>query len=125
MTQRFLWLLAIFFISEVIFSQVEQELNPPDYIKTITFQGQTNESQLPILRLGENLLLEFDVLNGNEDDFYYKIEHFNSIEGLKEFLQEITSKNTIGSDGYLMQAGLIPPSNREIEKNEVELRKNL
>lgn len=56
---------------------------------------------------------------------YYKIEHFNSIEGLKEFLQEITSKNTIGSDGYLMQAGLIPPSNREIEKNEVELRKNL
>ena len=77
MTQRFLWLLAIFFISEVIFSQVEQELNPPDYIKTITFQGQTNESQLPILRLGENLLLEFDVLNGNEDDFYYKIEHFN------------------------------------------------
>ena len=56
---------------------------------------------------------------------YYKIEHLNLVNGLKEFLQEIASKNTIGSDGYLMQAGLIPPSNREIEKNEVELRKNL
>lgn len=56
---------------------------------------------------------------------YYKIEHLNLVNGLKEFLQEIANKNTISSDGYLMQAGLIPPSNQEIEKNEVELRKNL
>ncbi|RIA08769.1 uncharacterized protein DUF5103 [Flavobacteriaceae bacterium MAR_2010_72] len=53
------------------------ETNPPDYIKTITFKGNTPESQLPILRLGEPLVLEFDALNGNEDDFYYVIEHFN------------------------------------------------
>jgi len=60
----------------LVFGQVE-EVNPPDYIKTITFKGSTQESQLPIIRLGEPLLLEFDALNGNEDDFYYVIEHYN------------------------------------------------
>lgn len=58
------------------FGQV-QEINPPDYIKTILFRGNTPESQLPVLRLGEQLVLEFDVLNGNEDDYYYKIQHYN------------------------------------------------
>src|SRR5690606_24229719 len=58
------------------FGQV-QEINPPDYIKTILFKGNTPESQLPVLRLGEQLVLEFDVLNGNEDDYYYKIQHYN------------------------------------------------
>src|SRR5690606_494993 len=58
------------------FAQVE-ETPPPDYIKTINFKGDTPETQLPILRLGEYLVLEFDALNGNEDDYYYKIEHFN------------------------------------------------
>jgi len=53
------------------------EVNPPEYIKTITFKGYTNESQLPILRLGDPVVLEFDALNGNEDDFYYVIEHYN------------------------------------------------
>jgi len=59
-----------------IFSQIE-EINPPDYINTITFRGSTNESQLPILKLGQAFLLEFDALNGEEADFYYKIEHYN------------------------------------------------
>jgi len=44
-------------IALVSFSQV-QEIAPPDYIKTITFKGDTNESQLPILRLGEYLILD-------------------------------------------------------------------
>ena len=58
------------------FGQVE-EINPAENIKTITFKGDTPESQLPILRLGEYLVLEFDVLNGNEDDYYYEIKHYN------------------------------------------------
>lgn len=53
------------------------EVNPPDYIKTITFKGSTSQSQLPILRMGEPLVLEFDALNGDEDDFYYVIQHYN------------------------------------------------
>ncbi|WP_242202315.1 type IX secretion system plug protein [Aestuariivivens insulae] len=63
-------------IQTLVFSQV-QEVNPPDYIKTINFKGNTPESQLPVLRLGEYLILEFDALNGNEDDYYYKITHHN------------------------------------------------
>ncbi|NND51004.1 MAG: DUF5103 domain-containing protein [Flavobacteriaceae bacterium] len=59
------------------FAQVESEAVEPDYIKTITFKSNTNESQLPILKLNERLIVEFDVLNGQEDDFYYVIEHFD------------------------------------------------
>ncbi|MGJ8592137.1 MAG: DUF5103 domain-containing protein [Aquaticitalea sp.] len=58
------------------FAQI-RETNPPSYIKTIIFKGSQQQSQLPILRLGESLRLEFDALNGNEEDFYYVIEHFN------------------------------------------------
>lgn len=60
-----------------LLAQVEYEVAEPEYIKTITFKSNTNESELPILKLNERLLLEFDVLNGNEDDFYYVIEHYN------------------------------------------------
>jgi Type 9 secretion system plug protein 1st domain len=56
--------------------QVE-EVSPPDFIKTIKFKSNTTQGQLPILRLGEPLVLEFDALNANEEDFYYVIEHFN------------------------------------------------
>lgn len=68
--------LLFLFFSTSVFAQVE-EINPSDYIKTITFKGNTAEGQLPILRLGEYLVLEFDVLNGDEDDYYYEIKHYN------------------------------------------------
>ncbi|WP_445197975.1 type IX secretion system plug protein [Tamlana sedimenti] len=76
MTLKSVLLYCFCLIPTLIFAQVE-EVNPPDYIKTINFRGNTAETQLPILRLGEYLVLEFDALNGNEDDYYYKIEHFN------------------------------------------------
>jgi len=66
----------IFILPTFIFAQVE-EINPPDYIKTVNFGGDTEETQLPILSFGDYVQLEFDALNGNEDDFYYKIKHFN------------------------------------------------
>ncbi|NMH88512.1 type IX secretion system plug protein [Flavivirga algicola] len=69
--------LPILLIAHLTFCQVE-EMPPPDYIKTINFKGNTPETQLPILKLGEYVVLEFDALNGDEDDYYYKIEHFNS-----------------------------------------------
>jgi len=56
---------------------------------------------------------------------YYKKEHLDLIDGMKEFIAEIVNKNTLGNEGYLLQAGLIPLSNQEIEKIEVGLRKNL
>jgi len=69
-------ILIILLISTCGFAQVE-EVNPPDYIKTITFKGDTPESQLPVIRLGEALVLEFDALNGDEEDYYYEIKHYN------------------------------------------------
>lgn len=60
-----------------LYSQIESEINPPDYIKTISFRGDTPESQLPIIKLRDKIVLEFDALNGDEADFYYKIEHYN------------------------------------------------
>ena len=70
---------SIFFLLFSInftYSQVK-EVQPPDYIKTIGFKSNTPESQLPVLKLGEYLVLEFDALNGDEEDFYYTIEHYN------------------------------------------------
>jgi len=58
------------------FSQV-RETPAPEYISTIQFKGATAQSELPILRLGERLDLSFDDINGNEEDYYYIIEHFN------------------------------------------------
>ncbi len=69
--------ILLFIVTFSSWSQVEYEIEPPDYIKTITFKSNTNESELPILKLNERLVLEFDVLNGNEDDFYYEIEHYD------------------------------------------------
>ena len=60
----------------ILLSQVA-EVSPPDFIKTITFKSNTTQGQLPVLKLGEPLLLEFDALNGDEEDFYYVIQHLN------------------------------------------------
>ncbi|SDB54053.1 protein of unknown function [Flavobacteriaceae bacterium MAR_2010_188] len=74
--KRYFTLFILSLLPLISISQVA-EINPPDYIKTISFKGNTPESQLPILRLGDPLILEFDALNGNEEDYYYVIEHFN------------------------------------------------
>lgn len=75
-TYKYVFLLFLLLIPLATFCQVK-ETNPPNYIKTINFRGNTPETQLPILKLGEYVILEFDALNGNEDDYYYKIEHYN------------------------------------------------
>ena len=76
MKKNFYSLLLPLLIPTILLSQVE-EVSPPDFIKTITFKSNTTQGQLPVLKLGEPLQLEFDALNGNEEDFYYVIEHFN------------------------------------------------
>ncbi|PKA82311.1 uncharacterized protein DUF5103 [Ulvibacter sp. MAR_2010_11] len=62
----------------VLFVQGQvQERVAPEYISTIQFSGTTSQSQLPIINLGERLQLSFDALNGNEEDYYYTITHYN------------------------------------------------
>ncbi|NQX86362.1 MAG: DUF5103 domain-containing protein [Flavobacteriaceae bacterium] len=69
-----LYFLCISFFS---ISQTEHEIHPPDFIKTIIFKSNTNQGELPILKFNDPLTLEFDALNGDEEDFYYVIEHFD------------------------------------------------
>lgn len=76
MTKTVYCIIMLLCTPALMFSQVE-EVSPPDFIKTITFKSNTTQGQLPILKLGEPLVLEFDALNANEEDFYYVIEHFN------------------------------------------------
>ncbi|OZV69198.1 type IX secretion system plug protein [Winogradskyella aurantia] len=76
MTKRFINLLFFLLIASLGWTQAI-EVSPPDFIKTIQFKANTTQGQLPILRLGEPLELEFDALNANEEDFYYVIEHFD------------------------------------------------
>lgn len=70
--------LSILLISTPSFAQVAYEKSPPEYIKTIIFQATNSlQSELPLIELGDNLILQFDALNGSEDDFYYQIEYYN------------------------------------------------
>ncbi len=52
---------------------------------------------------------------------YFKKEHLDLIPGMREFVKEIISKDTIGADGYLLQKGLIALTDLEYKKvrNEV------
>lgn len=68
--------ISIFIFSFTSFAQIHEKVEP-SYISTIQFKGATDFSQLPIIRLGDQLQLSFDALNGEEADFYYTITHHN------------------------------------------------
>ncbi len=76
MFQKFLFSIFFSFFILSTFGQVTEKIEPY-YIRTIQFKGNTAQSQLPIIRLGETLQLSFDDINGNEEDYYYKITHHN------------------------------------------------
>ena len=74
--KHFLFCLIISF-SFFLYSQIE-EVNPPDYIKTITFKSNNSEQgEIPIIKLNDPFYLEFDALVEDELDFYYTLEHYN------------------------------------------------
>ena len=56
---------------------------------------------------------------------YFKKEHLDLIKGMREFIAEIISKNTIGADGYLLQKGLIPLTDLELKKVRDEIARSL
>lgn len=56
--------------------------------------------------------------------FYVKKAHVGSIPGIVEFLDEFTSEDAVGEDGYLAEKGLIPLQEEEMEKT-VDAVKNL
>jgi len=68
--------LFLFAMVAQTFAQVQEEVNPPENIKTIIFKGPT-EDQFPVVLLGESMTLEFDDITAKEQDYYYKIVHCN------------------------------------------------
>ncbi len=75
MCRVYLMLLGFFGLSVLQAQNLEK--TEPLYIKSIQFQGGSQQAQLPVVKLGESIRLSFDDLRGTEEDFYYKITHHN------------------------------------------------
>ncbi len=56
---------------------------------------------------------------------YFKKEHLEIIDGMKEFVQTILSPDLIGEEGYLAQKGLIPLSDFELKRMRNKVLGNL
>ncbi|PKP41953.1 MAG: DUF5103 domain-containing protein, partial [Bacteroidetes bacterium HGW-Bacteroidetes-13] len=61
-----------------LFSQALQEVIPPDFIKSVSLRGKGNDSYVPFVQKGDEIILEFDDLYGDEVDYYYRIVHCDS-----------------------------------------------
>ena len=66
--------IAFLLVTPLLFSQVQEEVNPPDNIRSIIFEGPTGD-QFPVVQLNEPIDLEFDDTTASEQDYYYKIIH--------------------------------------------------
>ena len=69
--------LIYFFTILFTYAQFAQELAGPSNIKSIVFKGVDKLNQFPIIFFGQSIFLEFDDLNGDEKDYYYKINYYN------------------------------------------------
>ncbi|WP_340203006.1 DUF5103 domain-containing protein [Ascidiimonas sp. W6] len=79
MTKNVQLLFILFFFTGLLTpqSQVLTEVIEPEEIRSIIFKSKNEGDQFPILKLGDQLTLEFDDLTANENDYYYKIIHCN------------------------------------------------
>lgn len=66
--------IALVFIIASATAQTVNEVVPPYNIKTISFV-QNNQNQVPIFKLGDGFLFQFDDLFGNEANYYYELVH--------------------------------------------------
>jgi len=67
-------LILSFICINYLLSAQEKEINPPFYIKTISF-FQNGQNEIPIFKLGDSFQIQFDDLHGTEDNYYYTIKH--------------------------------------------------
>ena len=66
--------IVILLIMPSLIAQVQEEIDPPENIKSIVFKGPT-EDQFPVVKIDESIFLEFDDILALEQDYYYKIVH--------------------------------------------------
>ncbi len=96
-----------FYFSSFIFSQgisqIIYETPEPDNIKTVKFYGSKITDNFPLVKLGEKITLMFDDLNGNENDYYYKIVHFNHDWTTSDLLknQYLNGYDNVRIDNYI------------------------
>jgi len=61
----------------IVHAQSEAVINPPENIKSIVLRPIQTNNYTPIIKLGGLFILEFDDLNGNQEEYTYEIEHFD------------------------------------------------
>ena len=70
----------LFFSVLLVFTGIAQNnviRNPPDQIKSIVLRSKLTNNYTPIIRLGEGFTLEFDDLSYEQEEYTYKIEHYD------------------------------------------------
>lgn len=90
---------VLFCLTIKMFGQVENEINPPYHIKTVSFVQEGN-NVIPFFRLGERFEFHFDDLYGTEEDYYYTITQYNydwtpSILAKPEYLRGVDNQRII------------------------------
>ena len=77
MSKSLLFFCSFLLIFTTIKAQIQQEVNPPEHIKTVQFELDPSGYQFPVIELNESFTLTFDDLDADEKTYYYTIEHCN------------------------------------------------
>ncbi len=108
---------------------VQKLKNNPDALGIFGFSFLEENYQLLQASTIDNVEPSFEtIISGNYKIsrplfVYFKTQHLNLISSMSQFIEEIISKNTLGNEGYLLQKGLIPLSDLELQKirNDTEI----
>ena len=73
--KQFTYLFLLFFTISV-FSQENDDVIEPDFIKTIVLKSSNANNYVPIIPLGGSFIFSFDDLKAEQLDYFYKIEHY-------------------------------------------------
>jgi len=68
-------LIISLFLSQ--FNYAQSNFEDANYIKSVVFKSSNINTYIPVIKMGEELLLIFDDLNADERNYYYKIDHCN------------------------------------------------
>lgn len=110
---------------------VQKLKSNPDALGIFGFSFLQENKDLIQASVVDNIEPSFDsIISGNYKIsrslyMYFKKESIDLIPGMREFIDEVVSSNTIGIDGYLLQKGLIPLSDLETKQIRSNMAKFL
>ncbi len=119
--------LTLIFFFNVVCSQ-KKEKHPPNNIKTIILKELNSERQNPIIELNKVIEFSFDDINGDEADYYYKIEHYNfdwkpSILSKNEYLKGIDNQHIQEYENSFNTLQIYSHFKLQIPNNDVAITK--